>query len=252
MHDVSYIRLQDHKTTVVRIRFLHQQRQVAKSTGQKGLSKYPLAYLCAEVLSIMSPYSYSRLPKGGDYIRLLRLMPFENESTEGTRLHCELFNYRLQDTYKGTHPYEALSYTWGEEEKRHSIFVKGQALAITTNLHAALLRLRHNSLVRIIWADAICIDQEHKEEKGQQVPLMPMIYSKAHSVLVWLGETTDSGDGALKDIQRAAYEESTEDLAEKMTDKAIFQLLQRQWFQRIWVREKTFYPNSKTTLMQFF
>jgi len=39
---------------------------------------------------------------------------------------------------------------------------------------------------------------------------MAMIYSKAHRVLVWLGETADDIDGALEDIQRAANKEFTE------------------------------------------
>ncbi|KAH7370656.1 hypothetical protein BKA65DRAFT_418335 [Rhexocercosporidium sp. MPI-PUGE-AT-0058] len=64
---------------------------------------------------------------------------------------------------------------------------------------------------------------------------MAIIYSKAHRVLVWLGETVGNVDGALEDIQRAAYKESTEGLNEKVNEEAIFHLLQREWFQRIWV-----------------
>lgn len=66
---------------------------------------------------------------------------------------------------------------------------------------------------------------------------MVVIYRKAHRVLVWLGETADDREGALEDIQRAANEESTELSNKKMNQKAIFNLLQRSWFQRIWVRE---------------
>ena len=200
----------------------------------------------------MSPYSYRRLLEGADYIRLLWLMPLEIESIERTEVQCKLFDYPLQDTRKGTHQYEALSYTWGGKEKPCSILIDEKDFGVTTNLYAALLRLRHRSLARILWVDAICINQEHSEEQAQQVRLMAMIYSKAYCVLVWLGETTDNVDGALEDIQRVAYEQSTEGLDEKVNEKAIFHLLQRQWFQRIWVREKTFYLNSKTTLTQFF
>jgi hypothetical protein len=66
---------------------------------------------------------------------------------------------------------------------------------------------------------------------------MAIIYSKAHRVLVWLGEAADDIEGALEDIQRTANEESTEHPNKKVNEKAIFNLLQRQWFQRIWVRE---------------
>jgi len=185
----------------------------------------------------MSSYCYSPLSPGVNNIRLLRLKPSANESTERTKLRCELFEYSLQDLGKGTHLYEALSYTWGGEEKPYSITIKEQDLQVTTNLYAALMRLRDRSFERIIWIDAICIDQKNLEEQGQQVQLMAMIYSKAHRVLVWLGETADDVEGALEGIQYAANEESTERSNEKMNEQAIFKLLQRPWFQRIWVRE---------------
>ena len=185
----------------------------------------------------MSQYCYSPLSPGGNNIRLLRLMPAAHDSTERTELQCELFEYSLQDLGKRIHLYEALSYTWDAEEKPCSITIKEQNLDVTTNLYAALLRLRDCSLERIIWIDAICINQKNPEERGQQVQLMAMIYSKAHRVLVWLGQTADDVEGALQDIQRAANEESTEYSNKKMNQKAIFNLLQRPWFQRIWVRE---------------
>jgi hypothetical protein len=183
----------------------------------------------------MSQYCYSPLSPGA--IRLLQLMPHTNASTETTKLQCELFEYSLQDLGRRTHLYEALSYTWGGDAKPCSVTIGEQNLNVTPNLYAALLRLQDRSLKRIIWIDAICIDQENREERGQQVQLMAMIYSKAHRVLVWLGETADDVEGALEDIQRAANEESTEGSNKKINEKAIFNLLQRQWFQRIWVRE---------------
>jgi hypothetical protein len=72
---------------------------------------------------------------------------------------------------------------------------------------------------------------------------MAMIYSKAHRVLVWLGEITDDIEGAIEDIQLAANEESTERLNKELNQKAIFNLLQRPWFQRIWARQWTFNQN---------
>jgi hypothetical protein len=54
---------------------------------------------------------------------------------------------------------------------------------------------------------------------------MAMIYSKAHRVLVWLGETTDDIEGALEDIQCSANEESTKHWNNKMNQKAIYNLL---------------------------
>jgi hypothetical protein len=191
----------------------------------------------------MSQCHYSSLSLGSDSIRLLRLMPHENKSIERTEIQCELFDYPLQDQGKGTHLYEALSYAWGGSEKPRSISINKQNLAVTENLYTALLRLRDRSLERILWVDAICINQENPEEQGQQVQLMAKIYSKATRVLVWLGETAGDIEGALEDIRLAANEESMERSKKEMNQQAILNLLQRSWFQRIWVREQTLNHN---------
>lgn len=66
------------------------------------------------------------------------------------------------------------------------------------SLCKALTRLRHHLKPRYIWADAVCINQVDEEEKSQQVQLMPLIYRKAKSVLIWLGDESQNGKaGAL-------------------------------------------------------
>jgi hypothetical protein len=196
----------------------------------------------------ISPYPGSSLPLEGDNIRLLGLLPNKHEAAP---LRCKLRNYSLQKLGTRTHLYEALSYTWGDLEndleKRRSISVNKQNLAVTENLHAALLRLRDRSLERILWIDAICIDQENLEEREQQVRLMAKIYSKAHRVIVWLGKEARGAEGALENIRLAAIEEST-DNSKEMNQRAILNLLQRPWFQRIWVREQTLNHSYQTIL----
>lgn len=185
----------------------------------------------------MSQYHYSSLAQGPDSIRLLRLMPNDIESPEKTEIQCELFEYTLHDLDKRTHLYEALSYTWGDPGDPCSISINKQKLDVTKNLHAALLHLRDRFLERILWVDAICINQKDKEEQGQQVQRMAKIYSKAARVLVWLGETTRAPDSdtALETIRIAAEDESTNSLNDKVIQQAILALLGRAWFQRIWV-----------------
>ena len=182
----------------------------------------------------MSSYPYSLLPSDGENIRLLRLLPNEDKAAP---LRCELCNYSLQKLGPRTHLYEALSYVWGDPRKTLPIYLHDNQFPVTVNLYAALLRLRDHSFERIIWVDAICINQQSLEERGQQVQLMAKIYSNAHRVIVWLGEDTVETMGALEDIRLAANKELTEEHSKKeINEQAVLNLLQRPWFQRIWVR----------------
>jgi hypothetical protein len=60
--------------------------------------------------------------------------------------------------------------------------------AVTQNLHAALKRLRLQHQSRLLWVDAICINQDDTSEKSFQVAMMSEIYSKTIKGLLWLGE----------------------------------------------------------------
>ncbi|KIN06874.1 hypothetical protein OIDMADRAFT_21814 [Oidiodendron maius Zn] len=185
----------------------------------------------------MSSYSYSLLPPDDNNIRLLRLLPNEDEAAP---LCCKLCNYSLQKPDRRFHLYEALSYVWGDPHEILPIYVGENRLQlpITVNLHAALSRLRDHSFERIMWVDAICIDQGNPKERGQQVQLMAKIYSNAHRVIVWLGEEAVEIKGALEDIRLSANEEFTERSRKGINEQAIRSLLHRPWFQRIWVLQE--------------
>jgi hypothetical protein len=194
----------------------------------------------------MFSYQYLPLPTQGNYIRLLRLLPNEDEAAP---LQCELRKYSLQKPGPRTHLYEALSYVWGDARDTLPIYVGNNRFPVTVNLHAALSRLREHSFERIMWVDAICINQKNPEEQGQQVQLMAKIYSNAHRVIVWLGEEAVEIKGALENIRLAANEELTE-RSKKEKQPTILNLLRRQWFQRIWVREQILSYSYQTTLTQ--
>ena len=131
------------------------------------------------------------------------------------------------------HLYEALSYVWGDLDNLSSIYIGEHDLPVTVNLHGALSHLRNLSLERIIWVDAICIDQKNTKEKEQQIQFMAKIYGQANRVVVWLGEAADDSDQALEEIRAAAA--SLQILWSAKTIEAILKLLERPWFQRIWV-----------------
>ena len=114
-----------------------------------------------------------------------------------------------------------------------SISIDKHDLPVTVNLHAALSRLRDRFIERIIWVDALCINQENLKERERQVQSMPKIYGQANSVVIWLGEAANDSDQALEEIRVAADDESTNSLEDKTIQEAFLALLQQTWFQRI-------------------
>lgn len=211
----------------------HGERNDATSSPTEGAE---LLTISNAIPNLKSTYRYSPLPAG--WIRLLRLLPHPDEDTI---IRCELVHYPLLSSGKGTHLYEALSYVWGSEEKPCRICVDGDDLYITENLQTVLLRLRDASFERIIWADGICINQDDIEERSLQVQYMMNIYSRASQVIVWLEETihdSNSADNsqAIEEIGRAADGQ----LTESSKGEAIRAILQRSWFQRIWVSQRIY------------
>jgi len=116
-------------------------------------------------------------------IRLLELLPGEGDAL----LNCNLVHVFLEDKPA----YEALSYCWGDTARLLPIQCGTGRLNITENLQAALLSLRKENEVRIIWVDALCINQDDLLERSQQVQIMRNIYQAARKTLVWLGSDSE-------------------------------------------------------------
>ena len=206
----------------------------------------------------MCSYTYSKLPSASSTTRMVRLLPHKQADAP---IQCDLFNYALFDTRVERHLYEALSYVWHiDVESRYSnsqsILLNGCPFPVTKNLHAALFHLRDQQLERILWVDAICINQNDIDEKSQQIPLMRAIYAQASCVLVWLGEAMEDGDKAIQSIRRLSegkFLKASPSSAQELNidHDACLQLLQRNWFRRIWVRKQTaFYTDITDALEQ--
>ncbi|KAI0883970.1 heterokaryon incompatibility protein-domain-containing protein [Annulohypoxylon maeteangense] len=113
-------------------------------------------------------------------IRVLRIQPGLN----GSLIECQLEERNIDnDSIE-----EALSYVWGKPVFDKTITIDGIPFDITTNLYNILHRLRRKDITRMIWIDAICINQSDVEEKGHQVRLMRDIYSKALETNIWIGD----------------------------------------------------------------
>jgi hypothetical protein len=98
-----------------------------------------------------------------DSFRVLELLPGKRDSA----LCCKIFEARRRDELE----YEAISYTWGAPIFSHSLteVTSGTVIDITENLHDALQVFRSEDKSRLLWADAVCIDQSSNEEKNHQV-----------------------------------------------------------------------------------
>jgi hypothetical protein len=65
---------------------------------------------------------------------------------------------------------------------------------------------------------------------------MAKIYGHSTRVIVWLGESENNSDLGLRELQIAGRK-SKNSMANEETQQAIWALLQRTWFRRIWVYE---------------
>ncbi|KAI1357522.1 heterokaryon incompatibility protein-domain-containing protein [Xylaria arbuscula] len=135
----------------------------------------------------MATYRYEPLPpvpqagKALSFTRLMCLAPGTgDQALECTLITIDIANSPLE--------YEALSYVWGAKEPQVPIKCDGFNIPMTLNLRHALLALRHPTLPRPLWVDAICINQEDMDERARQVAYMRLVYQYADRVVVWLGQ----------------------------------------------------------------
>ncbi|KAF2496870.1 HET-domain-containing protein [Lophium mytilinum] len=145
--------------------------------------------------------AYTWLDPTQNLIRLLHLSP---ASSEDETIKCR-FSIVLLDNKP---EYEALSYVWGDMNDTALAEVDGHRMTITTNLHSALKQLRHKDKDRILWVDALCIDQSKDQEKMHQVSRMKYIYSQASQVVVWLGTGWDGSNMAMEFLRILAGDET--------------------------------------------
>jgi hypothetical protein len=210
-----------------------------------------------QLSTLQTAYQYQPL-KSPDVVRLMTLLPGEFSSE--IRICLE----RKQFTEQPVPKFEALSYAWGSIVDPVNIFVGEtgyDTLFVTQNLAEALPYLRYREKPRVLWIDAICVNQQDLEERSSQVNRMADIYSKVTRVVVWLGPQSHDSALALKCIETASsnisvnWENSTmaplsaeseplwSDKDSKMPFNeaqvlAIAGLFSRSWFERLWVRQE--------------
>ena len=140
-------------------------------------------------------------------------------------------------------PYEALSYCWKNGGDDPPVFHEDTGLHLEVNLWSALDRLVTQSRSRILWIDALCINQKDPLEKTRQVAIMRKIFQQAKMVLIWLGDedcSTQKAFDMIHHIKSDVFSESSgvdwERVDEMEESVHIFtNLLQRPYFQRVWI-----------------
>jgi hypothetical protein len=212
-------------------------------------------------------YQYSPLDEEAQEIRLLTLLPgaFSSE----IRLCLDITPF----TESHVPNFEAVSYTWGSAENKKNIFIGEsgrKTLAVTQNLAEALPYFRYEDKPRVLWLDAICVDQKKFKERGQQVKRMANLYSKAAKVLVWLGPESDDSPLALDLFEEIAsnvmVDETTlavvpigndaswahADLEPPLKEVellAIYNLIHQPWFERLWIWQEVHLASGNTKVM---
>ena len=183
-------------------------------------------------------------------------LQFRTLTLERGEYHEPLRGFLTEEILGKSQPYHPISYHCGPPTHISEILLKSDAqylpLPITENLDLALRRFRQPEADIVIWADAICINQNNDEEKARQVRLMNGIYLEANRVLICLGEQGALWEGELDMLQRiysAACATSSNDTrppmqwisAHQLPDadqpdrwEALKLFFRRPWFRRKW------------------
>ncbi|KAG0649329.1 Heterokaryon incompatibility protein [Hyphodiscus hymeniophilus] len=134
-------------------------------------------------------FQYEQLDPSVDCMRLLE---FEAIQPDDGIPHIRLTHATFGDRPR----YEALSYMWGDQAVKKKIIIQGQDFLVGECLWEALEYLknrRNQDQVPPIryWIDAICINQADTPERNRQLRIMPYIYERASTTLVWLKPKRD-------------------------------------------------------------
>lgn len=173
-------------------------------------------------------------------IRIVEIQP----SRDGKAfIECRIVHTNLASRPE----YEALSYAWGTQTEMGypSIALNGRKFLVTTNLWSAMHCLRHETETRTMWIDAICINQNHIQERNQQVSLMGDIYRGAKQVLIWLGEEADDSHMVFEQMHITGDGPSS---FKGQTLEAFGKICCRPWFYRTWVLQEIALSKTATVV----
>lgn len=227
-------------------------------------------------------YRYKPLPQG-EFLRLLAILP---SPIDDFPLVCSMCHCPLAQAER---KYEAISYTWGDATPTNAILIDGKIAHVRDNLWQAIKHIRLIDEIRVVWVDALCINQADLAERASQVAQMGTVYSNAASVVVWLGNgnsATDHAMDSLNDLlrevlQSARKNQHKSDFMNRLKDifrswvsrepdnatdgllQGLFSIFEFPWWTRVWTFQEFAFADEVTmccgtrcldwlALLQFF
>ncbi|KAI0161466.1 heterokaryon incompatibility protein-domain-containing protein [Xylariaceae sp. FL1272] len=212
--------------------------------------------------------AYRDLRNELEEVRILHLYPM----SQGDEVRCSLEYVSLRNETLPS--FEAVSYCWGDQSRHEKIKLvtadpSGNEtfesdVTVTESLYCALKGLRNAENVRLLWVDAICINQRDIDERNSQVSLMRQVYSRARQVVIWLGEEYNQFTGSFRMLQEilSIQREGPERFQSQISlDKPhghaefgtwkyayIARIFDNPWFSRVWVVQEAY--NARSCLVK--
>ncbi|KAF1966795.1 hypothetical protein BU23DRAFT_485692 [Bimuria novae-zelandiae CBS 107.79] len=178
-----------------------------------------------------------------DQFRMLCLSPVADCNDP---IHVDLETYDDNNCPE----YKFTSYAWGGEDGDSSlqspVYVDEywDVLLQTKNCWSLLQYLRPRRGIRLVWLDAICIDQSNTRERDAQVVKMGDIYRNCSRVVVYLGKDVAQIVSDTSERSTIPRRFSLDEVVDKFTDASIDpqKLFQLQYFTRVWIIQELLLP----------
>lgn len=198
-------------------------------------SKLNDPHTTGEVLSTGTSELY--VPLNDSQIRLVNLLAGQEED----KIRLSLAVVDLVELPK----FEALSYVVGRHDHSKSAGITHRGvvtqLPISKTLETVLIILRRKNMDRMLWIDAISINQNDQAERSAQIKKMGQIFHAASNVCIWLGpasveeQSRDAIEFIPKMLDFKTLDQTLKDKINKPLWLALSRLMARDWWQRRWM-----------------
>ena len=210
----------------------------------------------------MGSERHQYLPLGRRHIRLLKASRHYNSLP--AELRCEYLLAPLDDLPV---TYTAISYVWGNPTAVSQIICNdGGYLGLTASATDILNAIVDARAPGYFWIDQLCINQEDKREKADQVRMMGKIFTSANNVIAWLGAPTPDSKmatdfvitlfNAIKKLASRGIVITARSLCQETGCEhpsskwlALRNFLKRPWFERLWIVQEVIMASGEMILL---